>query len=175
MWVREWFHRWPLAGLVRGWFRPRVMHRLLGVESVDGRRFKVTVEHESQGGLTAYVHPATRQREQETVTFGGSDVRFPTDTSLRFKLLKPAEKHRGLVTNIQVISSRRRQGWATSMIGVLLLRYPEYRWTVEAPNEQSGQLFVRLSEQHPGVVFPPAEDTRLHVSDQRRYSTRQSW
>ena len=63
------------------------------------------------------------------------------------------------MTNISAARRKRRQGWAASLVDVLLKRYPGVVWTVENPNEKSGPLFVELANQYPGRVLPPVMNT----------------
>lgn len=92
---------------------------------------------------------------------------------MRFKVYLDTDQ--GLVTNIAVQAARRRGGWASSMVGALIKLYPGRTWTVEAPNEQSGQLFVDLGRRHRGVVIPPMQDTTRDINDPRRYRTPLTW
>lgn len=91
---------------------------------------------------------------------------------MRFKVHHFREGTRGLVTNIAVDAKFRRQGWATSLVEVLLELYPGVPWIVESPNEQSGQLFVHLAEVHAEQILPPLEDEAFPRDDRRRYGTR---
>lgn len=58
------------------------------------------------------------------------------------------------------------------MVKVLLQLYPECVWTVESPNEESGQLFVHLARRFSRSIVPPLVDVSYAVDDQKRYSTR---
>lgn len=101
-------------------------------------------------------------------------VRMSAETSMRFKKWptdNPEVAH-GYVTNIEVVPSKQRRGWATSMLHVLMELYPTCVWTVESPNEQSGQLFESLAKQFPGRVLPPVVDEERPIDDPDRYSTR---
>ncbi|UDM12243.1 hypothetical protein LHJ48_15840 (plasmid) [Clavibacter michiganensis subsp. michiganensis] len=92
---------------------------------------------------------------------------------MRFKVF--LDTAQGLVTNIVVQAKRRRDGWADAMVRALIELYPGRTWTVEAPNEQSGQLFVKLASRLRGTVVAPVEDTTLPIDDPRRYRTPPTW
>ncbi|ALD14361.1 hypothetical protein GW571_14600 (plasmid) [Clavibacter capsici] len=92
---------------------------------------------------------------------------------MRFKVFLDTDQ--GLVTNIVVQAARRRDGWADAMVRALIELYPGRTWTVEAPNEQSGQLFVKLACRLPGEVVAPVEDTTRPIDDPRRYRTPPTW
>ncbi len=80
---------------------------------------------------------------------------------MRFKVF--LDTAQGLVTNIVVQAKRRRDGWADAMVRALIELYPGRTWTVEAPIEQSGQLFVKLASRLRGTVVAPVEDTTLPI------------
>ncbi|ONI65412.1 hypothetical protein ALI44B_00190 [Leifsonia sp. ALI-44-B] len=138
---------------------------------VDGRRFTITSEREYPGHLIAFVHPRRRHdrgRLGRLIHGASADDDL---TEMRFKITDSPTGRHGLVTNIAVAHRKRHQGWATSLVRVLLQRYPGVVWTVENPNEKSGQLFVKLANQHPGRVLPPVVNTRYAGDDPRRYGT----
>lgn len=130
---------------------------------VDARRFRVTVEIESPNLVVGFVHPHRPHREKKLPA---------ARTEMRFKLHVTDRLSWGYVTNIEVVPSKQRQGWATSLVRVLLDLYPDCVWTVESPNQRSGQLFVELAKRHPGQILPPFVDEDRPVTDRRRYSTR---
>ncbi|WP_316295653.1 hypothetical protein [Clavibacter michiganensis] len=138
--------------------------------TVDGRRFRVTVHAQYGPTLVAFLHPVPRHRSHPNGWFRRAETR---DTEMRFKVF--LDTAQGLVTNIVVQAKRRRDGWADAMVRALIELYPGRTWTVEAPNEQSGQLFVKLASRLRGTVVAPVEDTTLPIDDPRRYRTPPTW
>lgn len=159
---------WPFSRRRLGSARP-----LIAEVGVDGRRFRVTEELRSGSLLVGHVHPRRLQREKSLQPFLGTELMLSSETSLRFKVWTEfgTSTERGYVTNIEVVPAKQRGGWASSMIGVLLELYPACQWTVESPNEQSGQLFVALSRRHPKQIVPPLLNEEHGEDDPRRYST----
>jgi hypothetical protein len=154
--------------------RRRTGRPVIAELTVRGRRFRVTCEHDSDSLLVGHVHPRRPHQEITEVSLFGSPVRMTAETSMRFKVwpTNDPEVAHGYVTNIEVVPSKQRRGWATSMLHVLFELYPTCIWTVESPNEQSGQLFERLAKQFPDRVLPPVADETRPVHDPDRYSTR---
>lgn len=159
----------------RGWpWRRRSARPVLAELTLDGRRFQVTSEHSSDELLVGHVLPRRPHREMTEVLLMGSPVRMGAETAMRFKVWPtndPDVAH-GYVTNIEVVPSKQRQGWATSMLRVLFELYPTCVWTVESPNEQSGQLFVQLASRFPERVLPPLIDEDRSFDNPDRYTTR---
>ncbi|OUE28644.1 hypothetical protein BFL35_16365 (plasmid) [Clavibacter michiganensis] len=138
--------------------------------TVDGRRFRVTEQAQYGPTLVAFLHPVPRHRSRPNGWFRRAETR---DTEMRFKVFLDTDQ--GLVTNIVVQAARRRDGWADAMVRALIELYPGRTWTVESPNEQSGQLFVKLASRLPGTVVAPVEDTTRPIDDPRRYRTPPTW
>jgi len=138
--------------------------------TVGGHRFRVTEHNQYGPTLVAFLHPVPRHRSYPNGRFRRAETR---GTEMRFKVFDDAPQ--GLVTNIAVDVAHRRQGWATLMVCALMELYPGRTWTVESPNEQSGQLFVALAVRFPGSVVPPVEDTTRPIDDPQRYRTPTTW
>jgi hypothetical protein len=147
--------------------------RELAVTTVDGRRFRVTDHGDYGHTLVAHMRPYPTVSERARRLVGGVDVY--EIAHMRFKVETYPERRRGFVANIGVDDAHRHQGWASSMVAALLVLYPDCVWTVESPNEQSGQLFVHLAARHPGRIVPAVEDTSFPVDDPRRYRMPEQW
>lgn len=145
--------------------------RIIATVTIDERTFRVTEQVQFPGQLVAWVYPHPRRRMHRP----GSGAAYESSTHVRFKVLDVGGRRRGLVTNIGVDPSEQRQGWATAMVRVLLHLYPDCVWTVESPNEQSGQLFLHLAERHPGTIVGPDLVDEYPVDDRRRYRTPEQW
>lgn len=161
---------------------PRLPARLLGylpgsrelaVTTVSGRRFRVTDHGDYGCVLVAHMHPYPTVKQRLRHLVGGVDVYGISD--MRFKVQRYPERRRGFVANIGVDQAHRHQGWASSMVEALLRLYPDCVWTVESPNEQSGQLFVHLAARHPGRIVPAIEDSSFPAEDPRRYRMPENW
>ena len=153
-------------------WKRRSPKKIIAKVTVEGRRFIVTEERQSEDLQVGYVHPRCPQEEIAAAELPGIVLNMNSATSMRFKVFETNRGQRGYVTNVEVVPSKQRKGWATSMVKTLLQLYPECVWTVEAPNEESGQLFVCLANTFPDVVLPPLIDTRYAIDDPKRYTTR---
>lgn len=149
--------------------RQRQHQPLIAHVRVDGRSFRVSRERQHETQLIGLVHPRRHQREMNPASVFGKVLLLPSETEMRFKLCATRGGRRGYITNITVVGSRQRQGWATSMIRALFTLYPDCIWTVECPNEQSGQLFQYLAQRYPQQVIPASTDPRYGPQDHRHY------
>ena len=145
---------------------------VLAVVSAGGRTFRVTLDADYGDMLVAFMHPSRTWHERIHGWVGGP--REPI-AKMRFKVFAGSGRRRGLVTNIAVRDSHQRQGWASVMVVALMQLYPDCTWTVESPNEKSGQLFVHLATRFPGRIVPPTQQTQFPINDRRRYRTPESW
>lgn len=166
--IRARFRRLSLALLGRD-----TNSREIAVIIVDGRRFRVTNHGVYGPTLVAHMRPYPMVGERFRHFVGGVDVY--EIAHMRFKVETYPERRRGFVANIGVDQAHRHQGWASSMVAALLRLYPDCVWTVESPNEQSGQLFAHLSTRHPGRIVPATEDPKFPKGDARRYRMPEQW
>jgi len=141
------------------------------IVTVDGRQFEVKNGGDYSSFFVAFMYPRPRHTRRPLADVLTRTSRSNQQTEMRFKVFTTKHGRLGYITNVTVASARRRQGWATSMVHVLLELYPDCIWSVESPNEQSGQLFVHLARDHPGRILPPLIDTTYDESDRERYDT----
>jgi hypothetical protein len=156
-----------MRGRLRVLFGRRQIRDLIADVTVGSRRFRATRHMESEYLLIGFVHPRKQQREVLRADFLGEEFTVNMATSLRFKRWPPDDGARGFVTNIEVVKSKQRQGWARALFEL----YPGTVWTVEAPNEKSGLLILALAQEYPQLIVPPVLDTRYAESDLKRYTT----